>query len=167
MASSKFPHDLRLIPPTIVALSRFFRVACNLRPPQRIQKTRQALLIEERCWHEDMAAFLKALVLPCRIVLLSQGCGFLDSTLVVELTSFIHDECGYPRLFFDYPPGYTWQMYGSVNFWGGFILAIAKVPQAVPLQAWQDKRRRRFKGIVRQHVVAKEPAASTPTRYST
>lgn len=139
MATSKLPNDFVVLPEeTITTLARIPGVCINLRPSQSRLIQLSVVLSNEgkRLVFGDgffidtpVYWFLKNLPIPTMVVILFQGHRKRDvGTAVIEITNVLWTWGGenYPRLDFEQPPGFD-EIHGCPNFWGAFILAIARV----------------------------------------
>jgi len=104
----------------------------------------------------DVYWFLKQLALPARVALLFQGYELRDIGVVVVEVRNIFWTAGreeYPRLDFDHPTAMR-GINSCPNFWGAFILAIAKVPPDLMICTESDPTFRIFAELVKTWAVA-------------
>ncbi len=129
MPSSKLPTDFILVPQKIIELSRLDpRILCNLRPEQR-PKDSEEVRRSPDCWmHIPVNDFLKNIIPGTKVIMHFQGYGADKSgTAIVQINSMLWTMVGeYPRLDFLHSESFQ-EINGCPNFWGAFILAIAKV----------------------------------------
>ena len=100
--------------------------------------------------------FLKKLILPARIALLFQGYEVRDIGVAVVEVRNIYWTGGneeYPRLDFNHPTAMQ-EIHGCPNFWGAFILAIAKVPPDTKIMADKDPQFAIFAELVKTWAIA-------------
>lgn len=153
MPSSKFPFDYVPVPENLIQLARTRPqdVVCNLRPEQRPEfagfqtwpKERQREA-QRTCLlqgdglhlHDSVRFFLQELVRPSLIVIHFQGYDEKVGTVIVELRNIywargLDPTRPYARLDFDHPARME-SVNGCPNFWGAFILAVARAPGLTP-----------------------------------
>ncbi len=153
MASSKFPFDYVPVPENLIQLARVRReeVACNLRPEQRPEfagyatwpkeqqeEAQRTCLLQGDGFHlyDGVRFFLQELVKPSLISIHFQGYDEKVGTVIVELRNIywardLDPTRPYARLDFDHPAGME-KVNGCPNFWGAFILAVARVSGREP-----------------------------------
>ena len=142
--TSKLPMELVLLPAGVISqLERIPGVYINLREEQRSGSSVSAFG-DGSFVDEPVYQFLKNKVVPpVKVALLFQGYGKQVGAAVIELQSVYWDASDYPRLDFDHPPELS-RIHGCPNFWGAFILAIAKVPQDTKVFAAADDDFQKF-----------------------
>ncbi len=140
MASSKLPVDFIPVPQKIIELSKQdSRILCNLRPEQR-PKGSEEIRRSPDCWmHIPVNDFLKNIAPGKKVIMHFQGYGADKSgTAIVQINSMLWTMVGeYPRLDFLHSESFQ-EINGCPNFWGAFILAIAKVSSQAILFAKKD-----------------------------
>lgn len=153
MPTSKLPvEEPFFVHEAIVSLSRKNpTIFCNLHPLQRPddQKPGRWDWYCDRVWvYKPVEKFLGR-VAPKegdpkpKIALFFKGYGTQIGTAVVELERVYWDSNGYPRLDFVHPIEMK-RLHGCPNFWGAFILAIAKVRDDTEVFAIEDPEGLKF-----------------------
>ena len=99
--------------------------------------------------------FLKRLALPARVAILFKGWGARNiATIVADVSGVYWDNCDYPRVdFVNNPPAIVEEYLGGGGFWGGFILAIAKVPSTMGVMGQTDPTLQIFTELVEKYAV--------------
>ncbi|MDD5068145.1 MAG: hypothetical protein PHS53_02980 [Candidatus Pacebacteria bacterium] len=156
MGSSKDPQDEVSVPAKVVTFAKEnVAVCCNfpvqqrVPPPTRIECWSSTVQIDTLIW-----AFLRTVDpettgKPARIALLLRGYGTEVGTVVADLTHILFCQCDVPRLDFVHPPEMA-KINGCSNFWGPFILALAKVKDDTKLFGTEDKEGEKFIDVVRE-----------------
>jgi hypothetical protein len=105
-----------------------------------------------------IAAFLEVLRTdtPVKVLLHFQGYGLTIGTAVVEVRSVFFTDDAYPRLDFTHPSGME-AIYGCPNFWGAFILAIARVPSTAEICVQPDQDSRKFLALAEKLIPVATP----------
>ncbi|MDD2786060.1 MAG: hypothetical protein PHS79_04190 [Patescibacteria group bacterium] len=139
MASSKFPIDFVDVSQTLIEFAKTdFRIHCNIRPWQKQPNSRPFLVHDGEIMDPSIIMYCKDFVQPHDFLLLHfQGYGEATGTAVIEIQHVYIGDGGYPRLDFEHPPEMK-EIYGCPNFWGAFILAIARVPPGTPAMCMPD-----------------------------
>jgi hypothetical protein len=160
MPTSMFPGQCLNVPKKIIRLSEANSVVlCNLRPGQREKpKTEdeklkfRISLIYDKVWvYEPLRTFLKEMLFPTKIALLYQGYGKDILTSVINLESVYWTNEAYPRLNFHHPR--LMNRFIGPNFWGAFILAIAKVPKKTKIFSIEDPKSQEFVKAIKAYCV--------------
>ena len=121
----------------------------------------------------DLHWFLKRLFLPLqanpqpvRVAILFKGWQPRHiATIVVDIESVYWDSCNYPRIDLHKPYAMVKKFLGSGGFWGGFILAIAKVTQDIKMMEELDPTLNIFTELVRTcAIVQKEETIPKPDK---
>ncbi len=142
MPTSKLPVDWLDVPESIIGASRQDpRIVCNLRPERRLEAQPKWHIDDSWALDKPALEFLRALTLPCRLMIHFQGYGNEVGTAVVEVRTIGWFDL--PRLDFDHPPIMK-EVHGCPNFWASFILAMANVPADTPIFAERDPKCRKF-----------------------
>lgn len=129
MPSSKLPTDFILVPQKIIELSKLDpRIICNLRPEQRLKDSEDIRRSPDYWMHIPVNDFLKNIIPGTKVIIHFQGYGADKAgTAIVQINSMLWTMVGeYPRLDFLHSESFQ-EINGCPNFWGAFILAIAKV----------------------------------------
>jgi len=164
VASSKFPSHWVNVPEVLIQLAeRDRRVHCNLRPHQR-QKPEPVKEGYAAKWHDGYTVnpimpFLKGVILPCSVAIHFQGYGSETGSAIILLKGVTWGDGDYPRLDFEQPEGMS-RIHGCPNFWGAFVLAIARVDEHAVPQCHQDAACHRFIDLLG---VAANPPGRTPS----
>jgi hypothetical protein len=140
MASSKLPVDFILVPQKIIELSKLDpRIFCNLRPEQRLRDSEDIRRSPDCYMYTPVNDFLKNIVSGTKVIIHFQGYGADKSgTAIVQINSMLWTMVGeYPRLDFLHSESFQ-EINGCPNFWGAFILAIAKVSNKAKPFAQRD-----------------------------
>jgi hypothetical protein len=141
MATSKRPVDFIPVPQKIIELSKLdSRILCNLRPEQRSgEEAKRSYRSDDYWMHTPVNVFLKNMVPGTKVIIHFQGYGPEKSgTAIVQVNSILWAfSSDYPRLDFIHPEVMK-EIHGCPNFWGAFILAIAKVSSQAILFAKKD-----------------------------
>jgi len=111
----------------------------------------------ERCVCGDSTAvsydvhwFLKRLTFPTRVAILFKGWQPRQvAAIVVDICYVYWDTSDYPRVDFLNPPAIVEKFLGGGGFWGGFILAVAKVPPDMEIMGQEDPTLQIFSELVK------------------
>ena len=152
MPTSMLPvHWVHLPDEVINLLTRIPGVYVNLRPDQWINPP---------TWIADdgffvfptVRNFLKTVDSTIRVAILFQGYGAEVGVAVVDLPKITCcAEFGYPALNIEQPKAMK-KIHGN-HFWGGFILAIAKVHQTTEIFAKRDQNFQNFIQLAKTSVI--------------
>jgi hypothetical protein len=147
MASSMNPRLVLLVPDELIKLSKKHpELLCNLRPEQRSQrlgvteKERRLQDIKDTLasswyFYRPLEPFLKSVRPGERLVLACQGFGEQVFTFVTDVAGIYWAQDYYPRVDLQRRPRVVRRLFGESNLWGSFILAFARVPRKVKIQA--------------------------------
>lgn len=137
MVSSKFPIDFVHVSEALIRLSQTnTKVHRNIRPWKIHPKYR--LAFDGDYMDPVLRTYCKEFLQPHdRILLHFQGYGEETGTAIIELLYIYIGERDYPRLDFHHPPEMV-EIHGCPNFWGAFILAMARVPPDTPIMCAPD-----------------------------
>ena len=144
----ELPEKWVILPEEIVnLLVRIPGVCVNLRP---VQWTVPAAWVNNNgnLVYSTVRDFLKKISAPLKVVILFQGDGEEIITAVVELSKITRWAVGdYPKLDFTRPAEMS-KMFSCPEFWGAYILAIAKMPAEMETFAIKDPTLQTFMNLV-------------------
>jgi hypothetical protein len=138
MLTSKLPVTLTSVPECVLAVhDRFPQMAVNLRPDQRPGQIREFQPLAGYApycyWMDDSVLdFILKLRKGMNVAMLFQDNAGRIGYMIVRIKSIFWSPDGgpdgpnYPRLDFDWPEEAV-KFFEAPNFWGSFILAIARV----------------------------------------
>jgi len=151
MELPKLPFDwVLLTDETIRTLREVPGVYINLRPDQDPNRSRPIPKYgasDSVCG--EVRTFLRCISDVTRVAILFQGYSVETGVAVVEIPAIeVWDDDGCPRLDFCRPEGFN-LVHNGQNFWGAFILAIAKVKPTASIFAASDRYSELFIDLVK------------------